>query len=87
MLVWGGGTYLFNWSYAPVTIEARLISVSDATVVWEDTVFVSVDKKGIKMLSEEDRNKKETQLLLTAEKAIKELSKDLVKVGKRNLHD
>lgn len=85
ILVWGGEPYLFDSAYAPVTLEAQLVSTADAKIIWENTVFVSVDKKSIEALPEEDRKKKEIQLRLTSEKAIKELSENLEDVAKRNL--
>lgn len=85
VLVWGGGSYLFDRAYAPVTLEAELISVADGSVVWDDTVFVSIDKDAIKMLPEEERRNRDIQLRLTAEKAVRELSADLEKAAVRNL--
>lgn len=85
ILVWGGGSYLFDNAYAPVTLEAQLVSAADAKIIWVNTVFVSVDKKAIKALPEEDRKKKEIQLRLTAEKAVKELSENLERAAKINL--
>ena len=84
-LVWGGGSYLFDRAYAPVTLEAELISVADAEVVWDDTVFVSIDKDAIKKLPEAERENRDLQLRLTAEKAVRELGEDLEKVAARNL--
>ncbi len=83
-LVWGGGSYLFNTYYAPVTLEARLISTSDGRLIWNDTIFVSADKKAIKALPEEDQNKREFQLELTGRKAIGELVDALTEAAKRN---
>ena len=85
ILVWGGGSYLFNKYYAPVTLEAQLISTVDGKSIWTDTVFVGVDKKAIEALPEEDRKKKENHLHLTAKKAFDELTSDLDKTAKRNL--
>ena len=85
ILVWGGGSYLFNKYYAPVTLEAQLISTLDGKSIWTDTVFVGVDKKAIEALPEEDRKKKENHLHLTAKKAFDELTSDLDKTAKRNL--
>ena len=85
VLVWGGGSYLFNKHYAPVTLEAQLISTLDGKPIWEDTVFVSVDKNAIEALPEEDRKKKEIQLNLTAKKALNELANDLDEKAKSNL--
>lgn len=39
VLLWGGGARLFNSYYAPVTLEAKLVSVHDGAVLWSDTVF------------------------------------------------
>lgn len=85
ILVWGGGSYLFNKHYAPVTLEAELVSRSDGKSIWDDTVFVSVDKKAIEALAEEDRKKKQIQLYLTAKKALDEVASDLDKAAKRNI--
>lgn len=85
ILVWGGGSYIFNKYYSPVTLEAQLISTADGTPVWGDTVFVSVDKNAIELLPEEDRKKKEIQLRLTAKKAIVELVENINKEAKSNL--
>jgi hypothetical protein len=85
VLVWGGGSYLFNKHYAPVTLEAQLISTLDGKPIWDDTVFVSVDKDAIEALPVEDREKKEIQLNLTAKKALDELAGDLDEKAKSNL--
>jgi hypothetical protein len=85
VLVWGGGYYLFNKHYAPVTLEAQLIGTLDGKPIWDDTVFVSVNKDAIEALPEEDRKKKEIQLNLTAKKALDELAGDLDKTAKNNL--
>jgi hypothetical protein len=84
ILVWGGGSYLFSKHYSPVTLEAQLISTSDGKVIWDDTVFVSVDKRAIEKLPEEDREKRELHLILTAKKAINELVSDINKKARRN---
>lgn len=85
-LMWGGGSYLFNQHYSPVTLEAELISTTDAKTLWDDTVFVSIDNKAIEALPEADRSKKEIQLNLTAKKALDELTSDLDDTAKSNLN-
>lgn len=89
VLVWGGGEYLFDSFYSPVTLEAELTSTSDSAVVWDDTVFVSIDKDSITKLPEEQQHRKEVQLELTAKKAISELVEDIDKKAGRSLgsHD
>lgn len=86
MFVWGGGAFLFNRYYAPVTLEATLMSAKDQKIIWRKTIFVNVDRKGIKALAEQDRGKKELQLLLTAQKAIDELVVDLDTVVEQKLY-
>ena len=51
----------------------------------DDTIFVSVDKKAIEALPEEDQKKKEIQLNLTAKKALDELAGDIDETTKSNL--
>ena len=84
ILVWGGGSYLFNKHYSPVTLDAQLISTTDGKVIWDDMVFVSVDIKAIAKLPEEDRKKRDLHLMLTAKKAINELVSDINKKARRN---
>ena len=86
VLVWGGGSYLFNKHYAPVTLEAQLLSTADGMKIWDDTVFVSIDKDAIDLLPEAEQKKKEVQLKLTANKAISELIENINKALLRNLN-
>jgi hypothetical protein len=85
ILTWGGGSYLFNMYYAPVTLEGELISTDDGKQVWSDTAFDSIDRKALKKLPEEEQKKKEVQLRVTAEKAEKDLADSLEKAAKKNL--
>ncbi len=85
VLTWGGGSYLFNMYYAPVTLEGELISTSDGAEVWSHTTFDSIDRKALKKLPEEEQKRKEVQLTVTAEKAEKDLVEDLEKAAKKNL--
>lgn len=83
-LTWGGGAYLFDSYFAPVTLQAELISTSDGKSIWNKTIFVSVDRKAIDRLPENQRNR-ERQLQLTAIKAVDELSKSLESTAQDNL--
>ncbi len=85
VLTWGGGAYLFNMYYAPITIESELISTVDGKHVWSHTTFDSIDRKALKKLSEEEKKKKEVQLKVTAEKAEKDLVENLEKTAKKHL--
>jgi len=83
-LTWGGGSYLFDSYFAPVTLQAELISTSDGKSIWTKTIFVSVDRKAIDRLPEDQRSR-ERQLQLTAIKAVDELSKSLESAAQDNL--
>ena len=85
ILTWGGGAYLFNMYYAPITIEGELISTVDGKRVWSHTTFDSIDRKALKKLPQEEQKKKEVQLEVTAEKAEKDLVENLEKAAKKNL--
>jgi hypothetical protein len=85
ILTWGGGAYLFNMYYAPVTFEGELSSTVDGKQIWSHTTFDSIDRKALKKLPEEERKKKEIQLEVTAEKAEQDLVEDLEKAAKKNL--
>ncbi len=85
VLTWGGGSYLFNMYYAPVTLEGALFSTMDGEEVWSHTTFDSIDRKALKKLPEEDRKKKEVQLKVTAEKTEKDLVDNLEKSARKNL--
>ncbi len=85
ILTWGGGAFLFNRYYAPVTIEGELIGTMDGKQVWSHTTFDSIDRKALKKLPEEERKKKEVQLKVTAEKAEQDLVENLEKAARKNL--
>jgi hypothetical protein len=85
VLTWGGGSFLFNMYYAPVTIEGELISTDDGKQVWSDTAFDSIDRKALKKLPEEEQKKKEVQLRVTVEKAEQDLADSLEKAARKNL--
>jgi hypothetical protein len=85
VLTWGGGSYLFNRYYAPVTLEGDLFSTKDGESVWSDTAFDSIDRKGLGKLPEEEQKKKEVQLRVTVEKTERDLLDSLEKAARKNL--
>ena len=85
ILTWGGGAFLFNSYYAPITLEGELISTMDGKQVWSHTAFDSIDRKALKKLPKEERKKKEVQLKATAEKAEQDLVENLEKAARKNL--
>jgi hypothetical protein len=79
VLTWGGGAWLFNAWYAPVTLEARLVASDDGATLWRDTVFVPRDRKALKALPEAERERRSVQLRVTARRAARELIDDLAR--------
>jgi hypothetical protein len=79
VLTWGGGAYLFNANYAPITLEAALIDSRDGHRVWHKITFVAIDRKALKKLPEEERTRKEVQLRVTLKRAERKLTKSLPK--------
>jgi hypothetical protein len=84
ILTWGGGAFLFNRYYAPVTVEGELISTMDGKQIWSHTTFDSIDRKALKNLPEEERKKKEVQLKVTTEKAEQDLVENIEKAARYN---
>jgi len=85
VLTWGGGAWLFNAWYAPVTLQARLVAARDGRTVWRDLVFVPRDRKALKALPPERRARREVQLAATSARAEAELVEDLAKAARRAL--
>ncbi len=83
-LTWGGGAYLFNRHYTPVTLESRLIASDDGAVLWHDTVFVGTNRKALKQLPEAQREQRQVQLQLTADKAGNRLARHLTKAIRKH---
>jgi len=86
LLTWGGGAWLFDAWYAPVTLEARLVAAEDGRTVWRDVVFVGIDRKALKALPRAERARREVQLGVTAAKARTDLVRDLERAARRHLH-
>lgn len=82
-ITWGGGSYLFDRFYSPVILEAQLVNATNGAAFWDGTVFVSINRKGLKNYPDEDRSKKEIRLRVTAEKAIAELVSDINNAARR----
>lgn len=84
-LEWGGGAYLFGRFWSPVILEGRLISTADGKTVWSKTALESGDRKAVKALPKDERNKRELRLRLTARKAAAVLVKKLDRRAWANL--
>jgi hypothetical protein len=86
LLTWGGGAWLFNAWYAPVTLEARLVAAADGRTLWREVVFVGIDRKALKAFPKSERGRREVQLRVTAAKARTDLVRDLERAANRRLH-
>jgi hypothetical protein len=84
VLTWGGGSYLFNAHYAPITLEAELIDSRDGHRLWHKITFVASDRKALKKLPEEERTRKEVQLRVTLARAERKLVAALRKATQRH---
>ncbi|MDH5525813.1 MAG: hypothetical protein OEY97_00720 [Nitrospirota bacterium] len=84
-LTWGGSAKLFNAHYSPVILEARLRSASDGKTVWSDMVVVPTDRKALKRRPEVERKRREVQLEVTSERAVRRLAKGLEKTARRRI--
>ena len=85
LLTWGGGAYLIQRRFLPVILKGQLISTTDGEVVWSDTAIDTLDRKALETLPAEKRNDRATQLELTTERAINELTADLLKETNQEL--
>jgi len=79
-LTWGGGAFLFNAYYAPVTVRATLYDGHTGARLWRHTVFVPVDRKRLRHLPETERHRREPQLALTLDAAEARLIDTLAEV-------
>ncbi len=84
-LLWTGGAGLFNKYFTPVSLQARLVDVVSGAEIWTDHVFVAHDADAIGVLPDAQRQWKELQLQLTADKALRELVADLDGAASDNL--
>lgn len=85
-LTWGGSAKLFDAHYSPVILEARLIAAEDGKTVWKEMVVVPTDRKRLKKLPEAERGRRDVQLQLTSERAVRRLAKTLDKAALHRLH-
>ena len=76
-LTWNGVDWFLGETYAPVTLEATLIRLSDKVVVWQDSEFVSQNDDELDKLTEEEKKQKERQLLASLHKAELDLFSNL----------
>lgn len=85
LLTWGGGAYVIQRRFVPVILKGRLVSTADGKVVWSDTAIDTLDREALKTVPADKRNDRATQLNLTTERAVDELTADLRSKTKQEL--
>lgn len=85
VIIWGGGTYVFNRVYSPVILETELVRVSDGKTMWSHTSFIPANKKGLENYPTAERMRKEVRLRVTAEKAVAETVNQLNNTARRHV--
>lgn len=73
-LTWNGVDWLLGETFAPVTLEGRLIYLKTGKIIWRDSYFVTHNKKE---LTDKDKNDKAKQLRASLHKAETELMSSL----------
>ncbi len=76
-LTWNGIDWLMGETYAPVTLEGRLVSSKDSQIIWKDSSFITENSDELKSMSADEKKNKEVQLQASLHKAEKELVSSL----------
>lgn len=76
-LTWNGIDWLMGETYAPVTLEGRLVSSKDSQIIWKDSSFITENSDELKSMSADERKNKDVQLQASLHKAEKELVSSL----------
>lgn len=71
------GTSFFGHEYKPVRIEAELINTNDGRVLWSDALTRTASGKIIKLYPEKERQRRELQLGISADRAVLGLADSL----------
>ena len=79
--LWFGGGYLFGVAMRPVRVETRAFETVQGYPIWQAMDESAYAWGALKMLPEEIRGKKETQLQLNLAEIIESLGDDLTKQG------
>jgi len=76
-LTWNGIDWLMGETYAPVTLEGRLVSSKDSQIIWKDSSFITENSDELKSMSEGEKKNKDVQLQASLHEAEKELVSSL----------
>ncbi|NDU79963.1 MAG: hypothetical protein G3I11_01240 [Ferrovum sp.] len=72
-LTWSGLDWLMGETYAPVTLEGKLVSATSQQAIWKDSSFVTENSDELDKMSKAEKKKKEVQLKASLHKTEKEL--------------
>ncbi|WP_297458842.1 hypothetical protein [Ferrovum sp.] len=72
-LAWSGIDWFVGKNYAPVTLEGKLVTLTDQQTIWKDSSSVTDNSDELKNMSKDEKNNKEVQLRASLHKAEKEL--------------
>jgi hypothetical protein len=81
----GGALFLFNSAFAPVILEGELVRLATGETLWSKTTIVTIDRKTLKTLPEDQRGLREVRLSVTSKKAAYSFADSLLSAvpGKR----
>ena len=81
-LSWNGVDWIFGETYAPVTLKIKLYNTKNKKIIYSDWFFVSDNDDKLDKLPKKERKKKSVQLLMSLDKAIKEMLENFIEYSK-----
>ncbi|TCK19533.1 hypothetical protein DFR30_2846 [Thiogranum longum] len=72
-LTWNGVDWVLGETFAPVTLEGRMITIKTRKVVWEDSYFVAKNNDELRKLGKEEKADKTRQLEASLHKVERKL--------------
>ncbi|MDE3042705.1 MAG: hypothetical protein KGJ82_19340 [Nitrospirota bacterium] len=78
---WWGGAYIAGWAFRPVRVEARAFDTLKGYPIWQSMEESVYAYEALKLLPEDVRGRKETQLTLNLAEIMESLGDGLIKQG------
>lgn len=79
--VWWGGAYIAGWAFRPVRVEARAFDTLKGYPIWQSMEESVYAYEALKLLPEDVRGRKETQLTLNLAEIMESFGDGLIKQG------
>lgn len=76
-LTWNGVDWLLGETYAPVTLEGKIVNIKDKKVIWKNSYFVTENSGELKKLGKAEKKDKSNQLKASLHKAERKLIENL----------